>query len=85
MSRTTLDIDAPILADLKRIQRKEGKTLGRLISDLLAQALAGRKAAAEARPAFRWISRPLGLRVDLRDKDALYQALDEHFDRKRRL
>ncbi|KAB2867691.1 MAG: antitoxin, partial [Burkholderiaceae bacterium] len=37
--RTTIDIDDPILKDLKRLQRREGKSLGRLVSDLLAQAL----------------------------------------------
>ena len=39
MPRTTIDIDAPILRDLKRRQKQEGKSLGRLVSDLLAQAL----------------------------------------------
>jgi len=43
--RTTVDIDDPVLKDLKRIQQKEGKSLGRLISDLLAQALGERKSA----------------------------------------
>ena len=41
--RTTLDIDDPILKDLKKIQQKEGKSLGRLISDLLARAIRERK------------------------------------------
>ncbi len=41
--RTTVDIDDPILKDLKKIQEKEGRSLGRLISDLLAQALGERK------------------------------------------
>jgi predicted nucleic acid-binding protein len=39
MPRTTVDIDAPVLRDLKRLQKQEGKSLGRLVSDLLAQAL----------------------------------------------
>ena len=37
--RTTLDIDDPVLRELKRLQTKEGKSLGRLVSDLLARAL----------------------------------------------
>jgi predicted DNA-binding ribbon-helix-helix protein len=32
--RTTVDLDDPILKDLKKIQQKEGKSLGRLISSL---------------------------------------------------
>ena len=35
--RTTLDIDGPILRELKKLQIKEGKSLGRLVSDLLAR------------------------------------------------
>lgn len=38
--RTTIDIDDPVLKDLKRLQKRQGKSLGRLVSDLLAQALA---------------------------------------------
>jgi hypothetical protein len=32
--RTTLDIDDPVLKEIKRLQRREGKSLGRLVSDL---------------------------------------------------
>jgi hypothetical protein len=75
--RTTVDIDGPILRDLKKIQQKEGKSLGRLISDLLAQALGERKSAkAPTRPA-RWISRAMGARVDLADHEALYAAMEQ--------
>ncbi len=77
MPRTTVDIDAPILRDIKKLQKHEGKSLGRVISDLLAEAL-GRRRADRPEPApFRWISQPLGLRVDLRDKEAVWQALDQ--------
>ena len=31
--RTTLDIDDPVLQELKKFQTKEGKSLGRLVSD----------------------------------------------------
>ena len=31
--RTTIDIDDPILEDLKRLQRRDGKPLGRLVSN----------------------------------------------------
>ena len=73
--RTTLDIDDPVLKELKRLQRSEGKSLGRLASELLARALAEQgKVKVAAR--FSWISRAMSARVDLADKDALYQAMD---------
>lgn len=75
--RTTLDIDDPILRDLKRLQQREGKSLGRLVSDLLAQSLAAQRMAPPAPAAFRWVSQPMGARVDLRDKDAVRDALDD--------
>jgi hypothetical protein len=77
MTRTTLDIDGPVLEDLKRIQKREGKSLGRAASDLLAEAISrygdGRK---KPRP-FRWVSRPMKVRVDLADKEAVRAAADE--------
>ncbi len=75
--RTTVDIDDPILKDLKKIQQKEGKSLGRLISDLLAKAIGERKSPkASAKPA-RWISRAMGARIDLSDHEALYAAMEQ--------
>lgn len=75
--RTTVDIDAPVLKDLKRLQKKEGKSLGRLISDLLAQAIGERKSAkAPARPP-HWISKAMGARIDLADHEALYSAMEQ--------
>jgi predicted nucleic acid-binding protein len=35
MSRTTLDIDNPILEEIKRLRDKEKKSMGRIVSDLL--------------------------------------------------
>ncbi|MGH7332575.1 MAG: hypothetical protein ACREKS_07460 [Candidatus Rokuibacteriota bacterium] len=77
MPRTTLNIDAPILRDLKRLQRREGKSLGRLVSDLLAQALRQYEAGQPAPPVFQWISWPMGARVDLADKEAVQRLLDQ--------
>ena len=75
--RTTLDIDDPILKDLKRLQRREGKPLGRLVSDLLAQALAAGRRTSPPTPPFRWIAKPMRARVDLADKHALLDAMDD--------
>ena len=76
--RTTIDIDDPILKDLKRLQRREGKSLGRLVSDLLAQSLADyRRSTPESRPEWSWITRPMKARVDPGDKDAVLNAMDD--------
>jgi hypothetical protein len=75
--RTTVDIDDPILAELKRLQKRERKPLGRLISDLLAVALDLRRKRKTPRASFRWISRPMGARVDLEDREAILDAMDE--------
>ncbi len=76
MPRTTLNLDAPILRDLKRLQKREGKSLGRLVSDLLAQALRQATRDKTTDPVFRWHSQPLGSRVDLGDKEAVRAFLD---------
>ncbi len=74
--RTTIDLDVPILRELKRLQKIEGKSLGRLVSDLLALALADRNGRGGSRATFQWISRPMGARIDIRDRQALYAALE---------
>jgi len=73
-----VDIDEPVLRELKRMRRQEGQSLGRLVSDLLAEALASRRSGLVAEEApFEWVSRPMGARVDLTDKEALHRLLDE--------
>lgn len=83
--RTTVDIDTPVLNDLKRLQEREGKSLGRLVSELLAEAIGRRKAARPAQPpALTWnttAGRPL---VDFADKEELYRILDSDPDRAER-
>jgi hypothetical protein len=76
MARTTLDIDAPILKELKAIQRREGRALGRIVSQLLAEAISRRRVAVTP-PRFEWTSAPMRARVDLADKDALHAALEQ--------
>ena len=76
MARTTLDIDTPILNELKAIQRREGRALGRIVSQLLAEAISRRRGAATL-PRFAWTSAPMRARVDLADKEALHAALDQ--------
>ena len=73
--RTTVDIDDPILREVKVILEQEGRSMGAVVSELLADALARRRATPE-RPTFRWNSRPMKALVDLADKDAVHTALD---------
>ena len=74
--RTTLDIDDPILREVKAIHEKEGRSMGAGVSELLADAL-GRRRGSGTRPAkFHWTSRPMKALVDLGDKDAVYAVLD---------
>jgi len=70
-----VDIDPAVLRELKRRQRREGKTLGRLVSELLAGAL--RREGSETPTAIRWRSSPMGAKVDLQDAEAVRRALDE--------
>ncbi len=76
MPRTTLDIDATVLRELRRRQRKGKETLGQLVSGLLAKALADPK-AEESPPPLDWPSQNLRPRVDLDDKEAVWRILDE--------
>jgi len=73
--RTTVDIEAPVLKDLRELQRREGGTLGQVVSRLLAEALA-RRPKKPSPPVFEWTSRPMGALVDLADKDVVYAVLD---------
>ena len=71
MSRTTIDIDAPILDELKRLQKEEGKSFGKLVSELVAEALGRRRADSMKKP-FKWNAANMGVPlVDLEDKEAV--------------
>ena len=65
--RTTLDIEGPVLKELKRLQKSTGQSLGRLASDLLARALATRDTTAEPR-FLCWTTQDLGEMNDLINK-----------------
>jgi hypothetical protein len=75
--RTTVNIDDPLLDELKKIQQKEGRPLGRLISDLLAQALSDRKSRARPVKPAKWFSKPMGARFEVADSEAVYSAMDK--------
>lgn len=76
MSRTTVDIDEPILREVKALRDRQRTSLGRVISDLLARALRDREGDSK-KETFSWISRSMGPRVEIADKEALYRLLDQ--------
>ena len=75
--RTTIDIDDPILKEVKRLSRRTGHSLGRLVSDLLARSLAETRHEETESRTFRWTAKAMGAKVDLGDKHALLDAADE--------
>ena len=72
--RTTLDIDAPILREVKALHEREGRSMGAIVSELLAEAL-NRRRSSRPRPSFRWTTRDMKSLVDFSDKEAVYAAL----------
>ena len=68
--RTTLDLDGSVLQQLKDYQRGRGESLGVVASELLAKALAEMTLEQEPQP-LEWVSRPMGARVDLEDREAV--------------
>jgi hypothetical protein len=74
--RTTVDIDTPVLNELKRMQKREGKSLGRLVSELLAEAIGRRRTHVEEPPPLQWHTTGGAPLIDFADKEALYEALD---------
>ena len=66
MPRTTLDIDPLLLKHLKELQKTEGRSLGKIVSHLLAEALARRKTAPKP-PKLHWTAHPMRALVDLSD------------------
>jgi hypothetical protein len=73
--RTTLDIDASLLRQVKRLARHRRKSIGTVVSELLAVAL-GEMKQTSSNDAFEWASKPMKARVDLNDKDAVFAVLD---------
>lgn len=74
--RTTLDLEKPVLDGLKKLQKREKLSLGKIASRLLAEALDREIASKPAPKPFKWYSSPMGAKVDISDKDALYRAME---------
>jgi hypothetical protein len=75
ISRITLHIDAPILRRIKALRKREGRSLGTIVSGLLAEAPARREAGTRA-TRLPWISHPMHALVDPSDKEAVCAVLD---------
>jgi len=76
MSRTTLDIDADVLRELRKRADRESKSMGQVASEALATAL--RKGVPVPTPTFAWRSGDLGRPlVDLEDQEAISAILDD--------
>jgi hypothetical protein len=71
--RTTIDIDDAILREVRAIHEREGRAMGAIVSELLADALTRRRSTQTS---FRWTARPMSALADLADKEAVYAALD---------
>ena len=75
MPRTTLDLDPSVLAELKRRGRRERKSLGRVVSELLAEGL--QRDGLPGPDPFAWKSSRMNARVDLDDADSVRRAMAE--------
>lgn len=75
MTRTTLDLDSSVLEQLRHRARVERKSMGQLASERLAIGLCEEDPGEPVR--LSWPSQHMGEpRVDLRDKDAVWELLD---------
>jgi len=72
MARTTIDIENAVLTEVKNLRKKDGRSMSKIVSQLLTEGLAQCKNKAKA-SRFKWHSRRMGALIDLSDKDALYK------------
>jgi hypothetical protein len=72
--RTTIDLDPSVLNELKRRGRREGKSLGRVVSELVAEGL--HRDVPPTPDPFTWRARRMTARVDLDDAEAVRRATE---------
>jgi Arc/MetJ family transcription regulator len=72
--KTTLNIDATVMAELKREAARQGRTMSELVETALRLLLRSQRERGRipALPKFRCG----GARVDVADSDALYHAME---------
>jgi hypothetical protein len=74
MARTTIDLDASVLEQLRRRAAIERKSMGQLASERLAVALG--EQTTQPAPA-KWPTKRMGKpKIDLGDKEAVRKALE---------
>jgi hypothetical protein len=75
--RTTIDLDATVVKELKRRSQSAGKSMGQLASELLATSLKQPSGRPRNPDGLTWIAKDLGPPlVDLEDKEAVRALLD---------
>ena len=77
ITRTTINLDATIIKELKRRSKGAGKSMGQLASELLATSLSEPARRLRKPGDLTWIAKDLGRPlVDLEDKEAVRALLD---------
>lgn len=76
MPRTTLNLDASVLREVKRRAKDQGKSVGDVISEIVRPALA--QSPTGRHHELRWRTARMGpAKIDLEDKEAVRQALGD--------
>jgi Arc/MetJ family transcription regulator len=81
--KTTLNIDDTVMAQLKREAARQGRTMSELVETALRQLLRSQRKRTKLPPLPTFNSG--GMRVDIADREALYDAMDDDrlYDRKK--
>jgi hypothetical protein len=72
--KTTLNIDATVMARLKRESVRTGRTMSELVETALRRLLQAKRDASELPPLPSFKSG--GAMVDIADREALYRAME---------
>lgn len=76
MSRTTLEIDDTVLGELRTRSERAHKSMGRVVTEILATAFAEGEAGSEPKTKFVWHTQDMKMLIDIDDKEELYRVLD---------
>jgi hypothetical protein len=74
--RTTLNIEEPILDELRELARRRHRAMGAVASELLAGALKESEGSARSPARFKWCGKEMRARVDLSETGAVYDRMD---------
>lgn len=72
--KTTLNIDATVMAQLKRESARQGRTMSELVETALRALFRSQRRRGELPPLASF--RSGGTLVDVADRDALYEAME---------